>query len=799
MDLVLCWLVAPAGLLLVCVGLSLLVERLAQLDLPWPARPALGVAAAIVLVQLGTASAASAELILPAIVVLAALGLLLGFGLPSRLPDRWETGIALAVFALFALPFVVHGDPTWAGYVKLDDSGTFMALSDHVFEHGRGVGQMPLSTHFRTVQENLGGSYPIGSFVPFALMAMITGQDVAFVFQPSMAFAAAAFALLLFELIRRLVSRAGFAAAIAILSTLSSLLLGYYLWGGVKELVTVALLGLGPVLAGAAAREGWPRFAWAPIAIAAAAVVAVLGPGGTVWVVPTLLPALVALALDRGLGAALRQAAPVAALGALLALPVVLTPSGWFSPLQGGLTDETELGNLLGPLNLLHVAGIWPALDFRVDPHLKPLTLGLAVGCLMLAASSVLACARLGGRGAGREGVPFAALCGGGAVGAGLIIVIGSPWVDAKAMATISPALLAGALLGIVMLGQRTGFKVEALAAGIVVSGAVVWSAVLAYQGIWFAPEDHYRELARIGERFAGEGPALSTEIAVYGPRHFLRELDDEGATELRYRQIYLRGGVSSTDGQFVDLDQIQPDQFDPYNLIVVRRSPYESRPSASFELAYAGTYYEVWRRVPAPGRLIAHLPLGNSLDAGAGVPCAETARLSRAAGAGGHLVAARVGRPYTVSFVSAAVPTTWSAGNESSVLASGSGALEQRFNLGAGRYELWVAGQVFGGLDVSIDGGQAGSERAIIENAGESEPLGEVALRGDRHRLELRYRSGGLEPGSADPPPELGPVRIGPVTLARPQRGDAGLVNLPASESGKLCGKRWDWIEAYR
>lgn len=794
MNLFLCWIVAPAGLLLTCVGLSLLVERLTELSLPWAVRPALGMAIAIVLAQFGTATSSTAPLILPATLALAVLGLVLGYGVPGSWPRRAEVLVGGAVFGLFALPFLIHGDPTWAGYIKLDDSGTFMALSDHVFEHGRGVGHLPVSSHERTINANLSGSYPIGGFVPFALMSKLTGQDVAFLVQPSMAFAAAALGLLLFEAVKRLVRGAGAAVAIAVLASLSSLLLGYYLWGGVKEIVTAPLLALGPVLAGAAARDSWPKYAWIPISFAIGAMVAVLGPGGAAWIVPTLLPALVVLVADRGVAAAARQALPVVGLGALLVLPVLITPSGFFNPVQGGLTEATELGNLSGPLSLLHIAGVWPSLDFRSDPHLKPFTLALAVVCLAIAAITVVVCARLGNRTDGREGIPLAALAGGGAVGALLIIAIGSPWVDGKAMATISPMLLAATLLGITMLGQRTGFRLRALGVGLVVGGVIAWSAFLAYQGIWFAPAAHYRELAKVGDEFAGQGPALSTEVSIYGSRHFLRKLDDEGATDLRYRQIYLVGGVSSSSDEYVDLDRIQTDQLDPYNLIVVRRSPFESRPPASFELAYSGKYYEVWRSRPAPGELVEHLPLGNSLDPGATATCAQVGGLAAQAGPQGTLVAAHVDLPHTVSFEPARVPPSWTVPAPSSFTPDGSGTITAKLAVPAGTYEVWLGGAVFGGLELSIDGKPAGSERADVDSAGALEPLGQVTLAAGTHEFKADYLSGGLEPGSAAP--SLG---IGPLTVAPVQNGDLGLKTVSSADYRRLCGKRWDWIEAYR
>ena len=453
MDLFLCWAVAPAALLAATVGLSLLVERLSGFALPWTLRPALGLAVAIVLAQFGTATAATAKLTLVAILALAVVGLVAGRRLPQRRPSGTEVGVAVAVFALFAAPFLILGEATLAGYVKLDDTATWLALTDHVFEYGRGLGNLAPSTHQQVIADYIGGSYPIGGFVPAALMSKLSGEDVAFTIQPSMAFAAATMGLLLLELARRLVRGAGMAAAIAILASLSSLLVGYYLWGGVKEMVVAALLPLGPVLAGCAASAGWPRRSWAPLGIALAAMLVVLGPGGAALAVPVLVPAAVALWRNRRRFGFWRVAWPTAAFSLVLALPIVFTPTGIFNPvINSELTESSGLGNLPGPLNFFQVAGIWPSLDFRYDPHLKPAVIALAALCLAIAAVTVAVAARRGER----DGVPLAGYVGGGALGALAIAHFGSPWIDAKAMASLSPALLGAALIGIAMLGQRT-------------------------------------------------------------------------------------------------------------------------------------------------------------------------------------------------------------------------------------------------------------------------------------------------------------------------------------------------------
>jgi len=788
-DLILCWLIAPLGLLVVAVGLSLLVERLTGFTLPWTVRPAMGLAMMIVAAQFGTATATTAKLTLPAILILAVVGLVAGRRLLGPRPGGTELWIAGLVLLLFASPFIVAGEATWAGYIKLDDNATWLAITSHVFEHGRGLTNLPPSTYQQVLVDYLGGTYPIGGFVPMALMSTISGQDLAFVLQPSMAVAAVMLALLLFELSRRLVRGVGAAAFVAVVASLSSLLLGYYLWGGVKELVMAALLPLGPVLAGCAGRAEWPRRAWATLSLTIAAIVVVLGPGGLLWALPLLVPALVVVLHRYGRRGALRLVAPVGVLSLILILPVIFTPTGPFNPLNGGISESAGIGNLIRPLNLLQGAGIWPSLDFRTDPHLEIVIKALAALALLIAAATVVFSLRRFREG----GAPLAGYVAGGVLGAAMIMVFASAWVDGKVLATISPGLLAAALLGIVLVAQRTEFRVEATVAAAIVAGVVAWGAFLAYQGAWLAPRSHYTELEGIGERFAGQGPALSTEVSIFGPRYFLRKLDPEGASDRRRRPVLLRNGSEPEKGEAVDLDSIQLDQLAPYNLLVTRRGPATSRAPGNFGLAYSSDHYDVWKRRQETGTLLEHLPLGTNLDAGAIPRCAEVERMAARAGDAGALVAARVGKPVAVEFAAATNPPGWETPTPYTISPSGGGRSSVSVFVPGGEYEVWLGGVVFSGLSLYLDGEKVASERGVLNNVGAEEYLTTVSLGPGKHRLELEYEGADLYPGSA-----VRPYEIGPLELRAPQGSDLGLVTVAVRDYRRLCGRRWDWIETY-
>ncbi len=414
----------------------------------------------------------------------------------------------------------------------------------------------------------------------------------------------------------------------------------------------------------------------------------------------------------------------------------------------------------------------------------------LAVLCLLIAAAATAFSARLGER----DGIPLVGYVGGGVAGGLVIILFGSPWVDGKVLASLSPAVLFAALVGIAMVYQRSGFRLEAAALGTVVVGAVAWSAFLGYQGTWFAPRGPMTELEKIGEKFAGEGPALSTESSIYGPRHFLRNLDAEGASDRRHNLVLLRNGSTPEKGQAVDLDEIQPEQLDPYNLLVTRRSPAASRPPADFGLAYAGKYYDVWQRQASPGTLVEHLSLGDSVvDDGAVPACSAVQELAAKAGPSGTLVAAKAADSVAVDFSQATEASGWSIPSSYSAIPSGSGDLVVNVSVAGGPYQLWIGGSIFGGLSISVDGHQVASERAVVAAERALTPLGTVDLAPGEHQIELSYSGASLYPGSG-----TSSYGIGPLLLDHSPQADLGTVTVTSGDYRQLCGKRWDWVEAY-
>jgi hypothetical protein len=302
MTLAACWLLLPAVLSLLALGCGVLLEKAAGAQLPGVLLVPAGVAVTIAVAGFTTALDATAELTVPLVCVLGAAGLLsLARGRAGSV-DGWALGVAAGVYVAFALPVVASGHATFAGYVKLDDTASWLAIGDHVLEHGRDTGGLAPSSYEATVSSYLGNGYPVGSFVPVALAHKLIGQDAAWLFQPVMAFYAALLALCLYWIAAGVVRSPRARALVVFVAAQPALLFGYSLWGGLKEVMLAFLLALFAGLVARAAATPGPLRGLLPAAVTIAAVLTAASAGGALWL---FAPALVALAVAaRGVGRA---------------------------------------------------------------------------------------------------------------------------------------------------------------------------------------------------------------------------------------------------------------------------------------------------------------------------------------------------------------------------------------------------------------------------------------------------------------------------------------------------------------
>jgi hypothetical protein len=791
MSLVTAWIALPLVLGLLSLGCGLLVAHVAAGSIRGVLVLPTGFALLIVLSSLATMSDATANLAAPLVVGCAIAGV--GLTAPWRgyRPNPWAAVAAVGAFAAYAAPTVLSGQATFDGYITLDDTSTWLAITDQLMQHGRSLAGMQPSTYEAALNSYIAQSgYPAGSFLPLGLGGRLLGQDIAWLFQPTIAFTAAMLALSMYGLLDGIVASTRLRALAAFIAAQPALLYGYGIWSGIKELTSASLIPLFAAQLAVVAklpRDTSRRHAIAmvfPLSVTIAAELDAVSAGGFAWLAPALAAAAV-IAIRVDLHAFAVRATSLLAGSIVLSIPAIVIASTLYheETSSSSLTSASEIGNLLHPLSYLQVLGIWPAGDFRVQPvgrHLDTAYVLMVVLCAAAAFGLWWAWRRRA----------WALLLYVGTVLAGCVLLIpkGSPWVDGKALATASPAILLAGLAGAGAIFER-GRRVEAAVLLVAIGGGVMWSNVLAYHGVWLAPRPQLAELATIGDRFAGDGPALMTEYQPYGVRHFLRRMDPEATAELRTRVDPLLDGQPLAKGGYADLDQFQLDGVEAYRSLVLRRSPTESRPPSNYRRVWSGRYYEVWQQVGSASGIVKHLGLGNASQPG-GVPRCSTV-MQMAHGAGRLLAVPRIPVTY-VDLAAALHPPTWTANGVGAVLPTGGGTVETNITVPAGGwYHLWLAGSFRDGVDLAVDGRRAADVRDMLNNTGQWTPFGRLFLSAGSHQLTLDYSGPDLRPGSGGPQ-----FAFGPVALTR-DNDDGQVLAVTPAKAKTLCGKHLDWIEA--
>ncbi len=418
----------------------------------------------------------------------------------------------------------------------------------------------------------------------------------------------------------------------------AALLYGYALWGGVKELATAVIVVLVAALVPLTLRGDRELRGVLPLAVGFAALLAVLSLGGAAWIAPAAVVVIVLLWRSRGPARAGRTALALGAATVIFSIPSLWVSARWLGR-SGSFTSADELGNLLHRLSWLQAFGIWPSGDFRVAPHNLDVTRALVA---LAAAAAVFACVVA----VRRRAVELPTAIASAVFACVVYLGLGSPWIGGKALASASPIVLAAAFAGAAAVYER-GRRVEAIAGGVVLLGALLWSNALQYRDVDLAPSSRLAELATIGHRFSGQGPTLLTEYEPYGARHFLRGMDAEAASELRRRPIYLRAGGMPATGVTPDLDELTLGSVLPYRTLVLRRSGTTSRPPSVYVPVWTGRFYQVWQRPAYSGSIIDHVSLGSRVQPAAVPSCSRVLEVAQLAAAHhGQLAAPSSDRP---------------------------------------------------------------------------------------------------------------------------------------------------------
>jgi hypothetical protein len=815
LSLIVSWVLLPLVLAAVGAGWGVLIERLTGVRVGVLLVP-LGLAGALVLASLLTAWSTSAPAAVPLAVAGAVAGLVLGWRYRRGIAG-WPALVALGALLVYGAPVLLSGSATFAGYVRLDDTATWLGITDHVMSHGRSLADLPPSTYSLLLASYVANSYPLGGFMLLGVGHGLTGIDSAWIFQPYLACCGAALALCVYALCEPLVASPRLRALVAFLGAQPALLYGYSLWGGIKELTAAFLLALGAALLARvlAKRPESPR-ELLPLAVATGGLIVTLGAGAAAWVLPALLGVVVVWVWRAPARARLwpvaRDVGLLAAMTALLALPMWVVLSSFLKGdgnLYTGQSTSENLGNLIRPLSGWQLAGIWPVGDFRLRAPAPSGALLIGV-VLLLAATAIWLTVR-------RRRFEIAAYVGAALAGSAVLQLVDStPWVLGKALAISSPALLTAALLGgALLLAWRRSAGVLVLVA---LGGGVLWSNALAYHDVLLAPRARLAELQHIGGLVAGSGLTLMGDYEVYADRHFLRDGAPVEPAEFRPVTLALRDGAILTKSAWADLDSFAPATLAPYRSIVIARSPAQSRPPSLYRLRWRGRYYELWQRpARARSRLLRHVPYGESnalpycgaaqnrpgvqaplcsADPAAVPPCSQLERLGAAAArAHAQLVAYQRPQPIVArGGDQTRRPAPWAQDHASQTLTptTPGRALAQIEVYGNQDYKLWLGGSFSRGFEVSVDGRQVGRVKDELLSIGGYAPVADVYLTPGIHAFALTYPHPDLTPGSGDnQQTSLSAISLQP--LRRPR---AELLTLTPAQARSLCGRSLDWVE---
>jgi len=794
-------LVCPLLLAALSLGTGLLVQRLAGLALPALLLVPLGFAAIVGVSQVTTWSGTTAPLTPAVLVALAVAGAVVSRReAPARWRGRrsgwwWGWGAGIAAYLTAAAPVILTGHVTFPGYL-LDTTGAIQLMgAERLIAEGHSFAIANSGTGL-ALDGFFGHGYPSGGHTAFAGVGKLVGVDLIWLYAPYLASMLGFAALVLAFLARRAGLERAAAAVAGLLAAVPALVYAYLLQGSIKEIAllpTLMLLGALIVLARELAAAG-PR-AVIPLGVVGAAGWGTIGFAFTPWLglaaVAVLALGWPALVGDR------RARVRTVVIGALMAgaaLVVLAAPT--VANLKTSLDQATNVtssnaaaaadpGNLVRPLLKVQALGVWLGSSHRVDPEHVTQTY-LLIG--VMAVAIVLGLVWLLRR---RNWALLAVV----AVSVIVWLVLtprATTWTAAKLLVLLSPMAVLLACVGAFgRLGLR---RLDGLLLGAAIALGVLLSDAYLYHSTNMAPHGRFDELRLVGERFAGTGPTLTPDFDEY-TLYLLRDMAPDAPGNARMVRPW-----RTTDGQFVgyghtaDVDALDPALVEQMRAIVVRRSPFKSRPPGDFALAWRGRDYEVWKRSDATPPARAHLAAGSGAQPAGRLACRRLQAFAAQGRSDGARRLRYVPRAPNVVPAPRRITRTPSAILQPDRVTTafvGPGTITARVEVArAGTYRLWAGGEVGRVIRATVDGRAAGSVAQETGGDGNVLQFGTVRLTPGRHVVRLVRGGGGLAPGDA------APTSIGTIALA-PAADEAHAVRtVPFGHWRALCGQSLDWVE---
>jgi hypothetical protein len=802
------WLLFPVLLLFVCTGGGLLVARLSGNALSGVLLLPVGFGLAVSVCALGT----SITWLAPGTGWLALTVGLAGFVVarPHIRPSRVVSGAfvyptiaALLGFAALAAPVVLTGTTTWTGFGRIVDTAFQMAFSQHLAEAGRSV-PVANSAFNGTVVGLSGNGYPGGAQATLGALSGLIRTDVAWCYQAYLAWAAAMGALALYSLLRRVIVSPLLCCIGAAVAIQPNILYDYALEGGIKEITTAPLvLLIAAVLGEWLAEKRRSPCALLPLAPAVAGGVAAFSFGLLPWAGLLLLAAFVlSMLMWRGRLSTLASWAVAAVASVVLAIPTVISSIKLFGTAKEGVTGVVEagsLGNLAGPVPEISSVGVWISKDYRLPTvaHAS-VSHALDIGIIVLASLGFM-CALW------RRRWMIAAFALAAPIALDYWIAHSGPWVELKGFTITAPMIIAMAFVGAGWLATSSRRRLRRLirAAGwlaaLAVAGAILYGNAVTYHNTSLAPAARYHQLADIGKRFAGIGPAFFPSFDEYS-EYFLRK--ERGYDLVRPPGLRVRPhAVSLAPGQFAysyDFNQLELSFVEGFPLLIASRGPFTSRAPANYDLVDRTPDFEVFRRARAASEVVIHYPLSGLPGERTRTFCSNLVKAVRHAGPGA-VVAYVTSPPRAVLLPTQAKhPRYWHPASPEALEAHGAGTVEGSLTApAAGPYDVWMPGSVGRKLTFYVDGRRVGSLANEWRYPSQYLRIGSVALAAGPHVVRITRPNGNLTAGSGDAPDGNSSI-VGPLTFTLREPREGQVIVAPGGEASRVCAADagYEWIE---
>jgi hypothetical protein len=782
----------------ISLGCGLLVERLAGVPIPALLLMPLGFGLLIVVSQFTTWWGPTAPLTPLILLLLALLGFGIGrYSLGTRWRARpvgwwWAIAAVPAVYVIVAAPEIFAGRVTFSGYL-LDTTGAIqIAGAERLLHHAHNF-STGLPAYGTTLSAYFGNGYPSGSHSVLASLGWLSGQDLIWLYSVFQALDLSLVAIVLAFIARKAGLSRPAAAVTGTIAAVPALVYAYALMGSIKEITVLPMIVLmGALMIHARAlRAGAGLRAVVPFGVAGAAAFGAIGIAASPWVGLYAAAGLVAAVPIRRrvpVRPLLLGGAGLAIATAFFALPTVARLSKTLTLAEGISNSDiravSDPGNLLRPLKFIQTFGVWLGETHRFDPRFLNQTyvlMGVVAVCLVLGTTWLFRRRAWGT-------LAFVAIS---LVTWEFLHRHATTWTDAKLLVILSPVVVFVAMIGAFSVARTRAVGGLALSAALVFS--VLASDALLYHGTNLAPTQRFEELGAIGKRYAGQGPTLAPDFEEYA-LYLLRgaAVDSPG---LAYSGPFeFVPGVGKLYGHSYDLDSLALTSVERFRTIVMRRSPGWSRPPSNFSLAQSGPFYTVWHRTGQAPR--EHIPLGAGFLPSAFPKCASVAQLARrATRVHARLVFAPRQQNISIDLATAAHSPSWGTATDlearPELVAIGPGRIEASFRVqSAGRYELWLGGDVDRPITGLVDGRRVGSVAAQSGDDGTVIDVATVALRPGPHSIQLLRGGGSLRPD------DVGSTVLDGIVLEPVSAQSAPVQTLAPARWRSLCRQPLDWLE---